>query len=167
MKLSEKQFSLTLPVRVYTEFMKTNIIQKSLGLVILVGLLGCGCEPVRHYNRLQVAKFAGGKLARKPYGTPLVFRSPSEITQPYSIIGMLSCEGSIGEEAGILNAMLYRCADMGGDGVLLGVSRVAAEKTSAPDTDDKTTSVIVNSGWGALLGGSHRAYRCEVVKFKN
>ena len=54
-------------------------MQKSLGLVILVGLLGCGCEPVRHYNRLQVAKFAGGKLARKPYGTPLVFRSPSEI----------------------------------------------------------------------------------------
>ena len=148
--------------------MKTKNMHRILGLLILVGLLGCcGCEPVRHYNRLQAASFAGGTLPRKPYGTPLVFRSPSDITQPYTIIGMLSCEGSIGEEAGILNAMLYRCADMGGDGVLLGGQRVAAEKTSAPDTDDKTTAISVNAGWGALLGGNHRAYRCQIIKFKD
>jgi hypothetical protein len=138
-----------------------------LSVVFLAALLGSGCEPVRHYNRLQVAAFAGGKLPRKPYGTTQVFRSPSDITRPYNIVGMLSCEGSIGEEAGILNAMLYRCADMGADGVLLGGPRVAAEKTSAPDADDKSTVINVNTGWGALIGGSQRAYRCQLVKFKD
>jgi hypothetical protein len=108
----------------------------------------------------------GGHVTRKPYGSVTeVFQQPGDIKRPYKIIAMLSCEGSIGEEAGILNAMLYHAADLGGDGVLLGVPRVAAEKTTAPDPNDATTSVNVSSGWGVLINGSHRAYRCQVIRY--
>lgn len=134
--------------------------------VLVAGLMLTGCEPCRHYNRLQVAAFTGGHVTRKPYGTvTAVFQRPEDVKRPYKIIAMLSCEGSIGEEAGILNAMLFHAADLGGDGVLLGVPRVAAEKTAAPDANDATTSVNVNAGWGVLINGNHRAYRCQVIQF--
>jgi len=140
---------------------------KTIPFVLSVLLvLSFGCEPVRHYNRLQAAAYAG-HYPRKPYGTPQVFRAPEEIPHPYQLIGMLSCEGSSGEEAGILNAMLYRAADMGGDGILLGGPSVAAE-TVVQDT--KTVNMnLRQDAWAGILGNpnsDHRAYRCQVIKYK-
>jgi hypothetical protein len=99
---------------------------------LLVCLL-FGCEPVRHYNRLEVAPFAGPakvpKEQRRPYGTVKVFQTVADIKRPYEVIGMMSCEGSAGEEAAIVRAMLYRAADMGADGLLLNSFRAGAEKS--------------------------------------
>lgn len=96
------------------------------------------------------------------------FNAPQDISRPYEIIGMVSCEGSAGEEAGILNAMLYRCANLGGDGVLLGAPRVSAE-----DVTGNTSNINLNlrEGWGTLLGnnssGNRRAYRAQIIHFKD
>ena len=72
----------------------------------------------------------------------------------------MSCEGSAGDEAGILNAMLYRAADMGADGVLLNdVPRVPGEQVGG--------SVSYRYGWAALVGdGDKRAYRAVAIRFK-
>ncbi|HBZ70135.1 MAG TPA: hypothetical protein DEP35_10540 [Deltaproteobacteria bacterium] len=133
-----------------------------LGFVCLLAgaaSLHGACEPVRHYNRLQVASFEQG-LPRRPYGSVKVFRDASDIGRPYEAIGMMSCEGSAGDEAGILNAMLYRAADMGADGVLLNdVPRIPREQVGG--------SVDFRYGWAALIGnGDQRAYRAEAIRFK-
>ena len=134
---------------------------RSVVLLCAVGLFAVGCEPVRHYNRLQVAAYAG-HTTRKPYGSASVFQKVEDIKRPYEVIGMLSCEGSVGEEAGILNAMLYRAANMGGDGVLLGVPTASAENLSAGNRID------LLSGWAATVGsGNRRAYRAQVIRFKD
>jgi hypothetical protein len=143
--------------------MKTTLI---ITTTLFIVLAFTGCAPCRHYNRLQAAPLIDTRhVTRKPYGSVTqVWRSPSEIPGHYQVIGMLSCEGDIGEEAGILNAMLYRAADLGADGILLGGPRIAAEKTSTPDADDKSTTINVN-GWAALTGsGNHRAFRCQVIR---
>jgi hypothetical protein len=144
-------------------------LSKILSLIVLIGSVGffeVGCEPVRHYDRLQVAAYAGsGKTIRKPYGSVAVFQKPEDIKRPYEIIGMLSCEGSAGEEAGILNAMLYRAADMGGDGVLLGGPRIGAE-----DLAGNNVTLNLREGWATLMGtgnSDHRAYRSQIVRFKD
>jgi hypothetical protein len=109
-----------------------------------------GCEPVRHYNRLQIATFEQG-LPRRPYGSVKVFREPSDVNRQYEVIGEMSCEGSAGDEAGILNAMHYKAADMGADGVLLNDGpRVPGEQVGG--------SVSYRCRWAALIGdGDQRA----------
>jgi len=64
---------------------------------------------------------------------------------------MMSCEGSAGEEAGILNAMLYRAADMGGDAIVLNVPQVSAESVSVNkmDLDGRDNALAVMKGYGA------------------
>ena len=118
-----------------------------------------GCEPVPHYNRLQAAAYVHEPA--KPYGSESVFQNAEDIKRPYEVIGMLSCEGSAGEEAGIVNAMLYRAADMGGDGVLLGGPQVGSE------ISQNQTNINVKMGWAALVGdGDRRAYCARVIRFK-
>lgn len=138
-------------------------------LVLTSGLLLSGCSaPCQHYNRLQVASYVGPELHRKSYGSvTLVFQRPEDIKRPYHIIGMLSCEGSTGEEAGILNAMLYHAADLAGDGILLGGARVGAEKVEAPDADDHALTVNLRETWAFPLTGNRRAYRAQIIKFDN
>ena len=128
-------------------------------IIALFGILVLtGCEPVPHYNRLQAAAFVGS-LPRKPYGTIKVFQTPADIKRPYEVIGMLSCEGSAAEEAAIVNAMLYRAADMGGDGVLLNTAKAGAEDVTGSRID-------VRFGWAAMIGGGdQRAYRSQVIRF--
>lgn len=118
-----------------------------------------GCEPVPHYNRLQVAAYVHEPA--KPRGSEAVFQNPEDIKQPYEVIGMLSCEGSAGEEAGIVNAMLYHAADMGGDGILLGGPQVGSE------IGQSQTNINIKMGWAALVGdGDRRAYCARVIRFK-
>jgi hypothetical protein len=130
-------------------------------LLFAIAWFAVGCEPVRHYNRLQVASFAGpAKPTRKPYGTVQVFETPEDVKRPYEVIGMMSCEGSAAEEAAIVNAMLYRAADMGADGVLLNSARAGAEDVTGQRID-------VRLGWAAMIGGGNqRAYRAQAIRFK-
>lgn len=130
----------------------------------MAALIATGCEPCRHYNRLQVASYAGPdkahKEARRPYGTVRPYNNAESVGKPFEVIGYLSCEGSAGEEAAILKAMLYRAADMGGDGVLLHPSQVGSE-------DVTKNQISVQLGvWGLVTGGNSRAYRAEVIRFK-
>lgn len=144
--------------------MKTLRVVCTLGLATAI-LAGCASAPCQHYNRLQVATFAGSG-PKKPYGSAQVFEKAEDIKQPYTVIGMVSCEGNTGEEAGILNAMLYRACDMGGDGVLLGGHRIGAEDLS----DSANTKIDFRSGWATLIGSGNsnrRAYRAQIIKFKN
>lgn len=128
-------------------------------LVALACLVGA-CAPVHHYNRLQVAEYT--KLPRKPYHTVKVFQTADDVKRQYEVVGMMSCEGSAGEEAGILNAMLYRAADMGADAIILNVPRVGAEDVSAVRVNVKV------DGWAALTGsGNQRAYRAQAIRFKD
>jgi hypothetical protein len=119
------------------------------------------CAPVHHYNRLQVAAYIS--LPRKPYHTVKVFQTPDDVKRPYEIVGMMSCEGSAGEEAGILNAMLYRAADMGGDAIVLNVPQVSAESVSVNkmDLDGRDNALAVMKGYGG-----RRAYRAQTIRFK-
>jgi hypothetical protein len=74
----------------------------------------------------------------------------------------MTCEGSAGDEAGILNAMLYRAADMGADGIVLNVPRVVGE-----DNASGGGKVDVWVGWAALVGnGNERVYRAQAIRFK-
>ena len=130
--------------------------------VVLLALacFASGCEPVRHYNRLQIAPFFGS-LPRRQYGTVKVFQTVDDIKRPYEVVGMMSCEGSAAEEAAIVNAMLYRAADMGADGLLLNSARAGAEDVSGNKVD-------VRVGWMTLLGnGNQRAYRAQAIRFKD
>lgn len=121
--------------------------------------LTVGCEPVRHYNRLSVAQF-GSKLPKKPYGTVKAFTSAKEVPQPFEVIGFLSCEGSPAEDAGIVNAMLYRAADMGGDGVILNTG-------SAGVTEPGAQKIDVRVGGPGFFGfGNQSVYRSQVIRFK-
>lgn len=133
-------------------------------LALAFGFLATGCEPVPHYNRLKAASFVrpDAPPAARPYGSVAVFQSADDVKQPYDLIGMLSCEGTAAEEAPILSAMLYRAADMGGDGVLLGAPKNAGEVTS-----DTPAEGEVRSGWATSTGrGKRRGYRSWVIKFK-
>lgn len=119
----------------------------------------CGCEPVPHYNRLQVAAY-GGRVPRHAYGTVQVFQTPADIKRPFDIVGLMSCEGSAADEAGIVNAMLYRAADLGADGILLNPASNASEEVAG-------NRIEVRIGWAAIVGnGNQRAYRAQAIRFK-
>jgi hypothetical protein len=137
-------------------------------------VIACGCasdgrlrevigrEPVIHYNRLNVASFAGHVQRfptppQRPYGTVKVFETPGNVGQPYDLIGMMSCEGELREEAEIVRAMLYRAADMGADGVILGGAAQPVQ----------SGNVNVRVGWAAVLGnGGAHGFRAQAIKFK-
>ena len=92
-----------------------------------------------------------------------MFLTRAEVKQPFERVGLTSCEGEMSEEAGILNAMLYRAADMGADGLIL---EGTAERLGAEDIGpDK--AVMTSFGWAALVAGStdNRAYRATAIKF--
>jgi hypothetical protein len=94
-----------------------------------------------------------------------VFQTPDDVKRPYEVIGMMSCEGSAGEEAGILNAMLYRAADMGGDAIILNVPRVGAESVNS--NNNKVDVNFKENIWAAMTGhGDERAYRAQTIIFK-
>jgi len=112
-----------------------------------------------HYNRLQVAALAGHG-EKRPYGTVTVFQNKAQIPRPYIVVGIMSCEGSIAEEAAILNAMLFRAADLGADAVLLGVPAIGAENLD-PDRIDIRFN---NPMW--FGDGNKRAYRAHAIKFQ-
>ena len=133
-----------------------------LCLVFLsLSLFLVGCEAVPHYNRVQSVSFVGAP-PRKAYGTVRVFQTAEEVKRKFEVVGQLSCEASAGDEAAILKAMLYRAADMGGDGLLLNIPRNSAEVL----TDPSTTRVDVRMGWAAMIGnGNNRAYRAQVIRF--
>src|SRR5947208_17123315 len=118
-----------------------------------------GCEPCKHYNRLEVAAYFGPGQ-KKPYGTIRPYERPEEVGRPFEVIGFMSCEGSAAEEAAILKAMLYRAADMGADGLLLSPAKIGAEDVNGQRID-------VRFGWMAMIGnGNQRAYRAQAIRFK-
>lgn len=128
-------------------------------VILLLGLLGvvilsqgCSSEPVRHYKRLQAASYVGS-LPKKAYGTVRFFQTPEEIKQPFEVIGLMTCEAPAGDEAGVINAMLYRAADMGADAVLLFPRKKSDENVSV--------------GLPALLGSSDRVYRAQAIRLKD
>jgi hypothetical protein len=146
------------------------VIKKNSGtlrlflLVVAFAFLGTACEPVPHYNRLKAASFLkpDANPEAKPYGSVAVFQTANDVKQPYDLVGILSCEGSAAEEAPILNAMLYRAADMGGDGVLLGAPKNSGEAPANGPAEGE-----VQSGWATSTGrGKRRGYRSWVIKFK-
>ena len=108
-------------------------------------------------------------MPRKPYHTVKVFQTPDDVKRPYEIIGMMSCEGSAGEEAGILNAMLYRAADMGGDAIILNVPRVSAESVRESVSSNNELNVNFKENiWAATTGhGDQRAFRAYTIIFKD
>lgn len=168
----------------------------SILLALACCLSFCGCEPCPHYNRLQVASYCGPVKApealRKPYGTIRPYRSEQEIGRPFEVIGFMSCQGSSAEEGGILQAMLYRAADMGADGLLLGGApqvgmRTASTSSTPPDFGaSNATPGGVGSGpaprpgelrieqhidlsWGWATGfgnGDHATFRAQPIRFK-
>jgi hypothetical protein len=137
-----------------------------VSILIALVLSGCAGEPCRDYNRLQVATFYGPNVhaAKKQYGTVVPFETPQDVKRPYQVIGFMSCEGNVGEEGGILNAMLYRAADMGADGILLNASSVSQEEVQA---NKQKLNVNVTTGLiGEMIGnGSKRAFRAGAIKF--
>jgi hypothetical protein len=143
--------------------MKTTLI-----LLVLAALMW-GCEPCPHYNRLQVAAFygPGQDPVPKPRTAVVPFDTPAEVGRPYRAIGFMSCEGSVGEEGGILKAMLYRAADMGADGIILNANRISQEPISP---NGQKLNINVTTGLvGEMIGNNNdrRAYRCEAILFTN
>ena len=76
----------------------------------------------------------------------------------------MSCEGTVGEEGGILKAMLYRAADMGADGIILNASKVSQETLTA---NNQKLNVNVTTGLiGEMIGnGNQRAFRAQAIQF--
>ena len=128
-------------------------------------LAASGCAPCQHYNRLQVAAFYGpGRPIKKPYGTVIPFDTPNDVKRPYRAIGFMSCEGTVGEEGGILKAMLYRAADMGADGIILNASKISQENLTA---NNQKMNINVTTGLiGEMIGnGNNRAFRAQAIQF--
>jgi hypothetical protein len=122
-----------------------------------------GCEPCPHYNRLQAAPYYG-TAQKKPYGTIRPYHSEGEVGRPFEVIGFMSCDGSSGEEGGILKAMLYRAADMGADGLLLGGPKVGMEDVS---TAPGAQRLDVRFGWMTLVGNDKHVFRAQAIRFKD
>lgn len=133
------------------------------GLSLMLGMLliGCSSEPTEHYGRVSVAAFM--PKDKRPYGTVKVFEKPEDLGgRDYEKIGMLTCNGSPEQEAGILNAMLYRAADMGGDGLLLDDTKVDARPERAGET-----RVDVRWGLMTLMGDvNRRIYKAYVIELR-
>lgn len=137
---------------------------QSLAAIALTALL-MGCEPCRHYNRLQVVAYSGPVKAeapaRKPYGTIKPYDTAQDVGKPFEVIGLMSMEGPAADEATVLKAMLYRAADMGADGIILNPATMGSQPQSE-------TKVDVRVGWAAFIGnGSDRAYRAQAIRFKD
>ncbi|MEI7732985.1 MAG: hypothetical protein WCO56_25660 [Verrucomicrobiota bacterium] len=130
---------------------RKNVILLLALLGIYILLQGCSSEPVRHYNRLQVASYVGN-LPGKAYGTVRFFQTPDEIKQPFEAIGLMTCEAPAGDEATVINAMLYRAADMRADAVLLNSKSNSNENVSV--------------GLPAFLGSTDRVYRAQAIRLK-
>ena len=126
----------------------------------------CGCEPCPHYDRLQVAAFYGpGKPPhRRPRTDVVPFDTAEQVNRPYRVIGFMSCEGSVGDEGGILKAILYRAADMGADGIILNAKSIGQE-TVEPN-NQKMNFNVTTGLIGEMIGnGDKRAYRAEATLF--
>jgi hypothetical protein len=77
----------------------------------------------------------------------------------------MSCEGQISEEAQILRAMLYRAADMGADGVLVGGEGIGQSEPTTGNTEK--FDIHIHHGLGLLsLGGDKYVFRGEAIRFK-
>jgi hypothetical protein len=140
---------------------------KTVFLILASMFLLCGCEPCPHYNRLQVAAFYGpGAIPpRKPRLSVVPFDTAEEVGRPFGVIGFMSCEGSVGEEGGILKAMLYRAADMGADAIILNPPKISQE---AIEPNGQKMNVNVTTGLiGEMIGNNSdkRAYRAEAILF--
>ena len=124
-----------------------------------------GCEPCPHYDRLQVAAFYGTvKPHRKPRTAVIPFDTPTKVGRPYRVIGFMSCEGTVGEEGGILKAMLYRAADMGADGVVLNAHSISQEEIQ-PNGQKMNFNVTTGLIGETIGNGSKRAFRCQAILF--
>lgn len=103
-----------------------------------------------------------GAGPHRAYGSVKLYQNAGDVKRPYEMIALMSCEGSTGEEAGIVNAMLYRAADLGADGVVLGGAKLGAEQLDKADQ-----RVDVRLGWATMIGnGDHVAYRAQAIRFK-
>jgi hypothetical protein len=124
----------------------------------------CGCEPCPHYDRLQVAAFYGTEKPphRKPRQSIVPFDTAAEVGRPYRVVGFMSCEGSIGEEGGILKAMLYRAADMGADAIILNPPKISQEAITSQKLNINISSGLIGE---AIGNGDRRAFRAEAILF--
>ena len=133
-------------------------------LLLLLLIAGCAGEPCRHYDRLQAAYFGGaGPAPKRPYGSVVPIYHASDVKRPYTVVGFMTCQGGVGEEAGILKAMLYRAADMGADAVLLDGKRISQEVTAKP-----SENINVKWGWMTLIGnGNTVAFRSQAIRYNS
>jgi len=162
-----RAFFLSVASATQSRPMKTRTAIKTVVLILAsISLLsGCG-EPCPHYNRLQVAAFYGSGTppTPKPRTAVIPFDTPADVGRPYRPIGFMSCEGSVGEEGGILKAMLYRAADMGADAIILNPPQISQETV---ELNSQKMNVNVTSGLiGEMIGNSDkRAYRADAILF--
>lgn len=137
--------------------------------LLAIALLLIGCEPVPHYNRVQMASLTGqpnkvpikqhGKV--KPYGTVKLFQSRAEVTTPYEVIGIMTVAGEPGDEARFITAFLYRAADMGADAIILN--------PSGSTFVQKGGAFIAGPGGAFGTGSESRqdgVYRAEAIRLK-
>jgi hypothetical protein len=139
-------------LRDVNDYMKKH----ALVLVSLVGLV-LGCEPCPHYNRIQATSIAGTPIKKpspdkKPYGTVKLFQDKAEVSRAYDVIGLMTLEGSAGDEARFITAFLYRGADMGADGVILYRGTPMGVASTGP--------------WGIQMNTVMISYRGEAIRFK-
>jgi hypothetical protein len=119
------------------------------------------CEPCKHYNRVQVAAYAG-KGVKKARGTIMAYQTTKDVGHPYEVIGFMGCDADAGDEAAVLRAMLYHAADMGADGLLLSAQGIAAESLH-PEAE----KIDVRWGWMTMVGnGQNRLFRAQAIRFK-
>ena len=94
-------------------------------LLCASGLLLTGCHtydmngdvPMRYAANVQVVNYES--IVRPPAKTIQIFDSPSQIKQPYHVIGLLLRPGKSNDEALILKALIWRARQLGADGVIL------------------------------------------------
>jgi len=82
------------------------------------------------------------------------------VARLFGLIVGIFCSGI---SCGILNAMLYRAADMGADGIVLSPPPNPAEDVTGSKGE---VQVDVRVGWAALIGSrDQRAYRAQAIRF--
>lgn len=120
---------------------------------LFTALLLAGCESTPHYNRTQVAQLSPSGQKR-PLGSAKLWQTKSDVPGPYEVIAILTVEGDAGEEAAFIKAFLYRCADLGGDGVLMERVKLTAGQ-------------VLNGGaWGRTPIAHAGVWRGEVLRLK-
>lgn len=136
--------------------------QYPLTIAATLLLLAAGCEPVQHYNRVRSAPFMAAQ-PKIPVSSVHVYQTAEEIKAKYEVVALFTVDGDAADEAAMLNAMLYRAAAIGANGLLLNPPRATAGED--PGTSNNQ-NMNIRLGWAALIdsNGNRRIYRAQAIK---